>query len=83
MPGHHFLTKHLAALAKLSNPSALSVNMTRLQRDVNGNQVSRSMMWDVTRGFAHRVSMTKLVHLDADIQPYLAALMIAALKHHK
>ena len=41
------------------------------------------MMWDVTRGFAHRVPMTKLVHLDANIRPYLAALMITALKHHK
>ena len=41
------------------------------------------MMWDIARGFAHRVPMTKLVHLDADIQPYLATLMIAALKHHK
>ena len=41
------------------------------------------MMWDVASGFARRVPTTKLVHLDADIQPYLAALMIAALKHHK
>ena len=40
-------------------------------------------MWDVARAFARRVPMTKLVHLDANIQPYLAALMIAALKHHK
>ena len=42
-----------------------------------------SMMWDVARGSARRVPMTKLVHLDANIQPYLAALMIAAMKHHK
>ena len=27
--------------------------------------------------------MTKLVHLDADIRPYLAALLVAALYHHK
>ena len=27
--------------------------------------------------------MTKLVHLDANIQPYLIALMIATLKHRK
>ena len=40
-------------------------------------------MWDVTRGFARRVPMTKLVHLDANIRPYLATLMIATLKHHK
>ena len=41
------------------------------------------MMWNVTRGFAHRVPMTKQVHLDANIRPYLATLMIATLKHHK
>ena len=41
------------------------------------------MMWAVARGFACRVPMTKLVHLDADSQPYLAAIMIAALKHPK
>ena len=41
------------------------------------------MMWDFTRSFARRVHMTKLVHLDANIRPYPAALMIAALRHHK
>ena len=41
------------------------------------------MMWDVARAFARSVPMTKLVHLDANIQPYLAALMITTLKHHK
>ena len=79
----NFLTEHLAALVKLSDPSAPSVNMTRLQQDVNGNRALRSMMWDVARSFARRVPMTKLVHLDANIQPYLAALMITALKYHK
>ena len=79
----NFLTEHLATLTKLRDPSAPSINMTRLQWDVNDNQASRSMMWDVSRGFARRVTMTKLVHLDADIPPYLAALMIATLKHHK
>ena len=27
--------------------------------------------------------MTKLIHLDSDIRPYLAALMVAALNYHK
>ena len=63
----NFLTKCLATLVKLSDPSATSVNMTRLQQDGNGNQALRSMMWDVARCFAHRVPMTKLVHLDANI----------------
>ena len=63
----NFPTECLVSLVKLSDPSAPSVNMTRLQRDVNGNRASRSMMWDIARGFARRVPMTKLVHLDADI----------------
>ena len=82
----NFLTECLAALVNLSDPSTPSVNMTRLQRDVNSNRAWRSMMWDVARGFARRVPMTKLVHLDTNIQPYLTALMIAAFhmekKHH-
>ena len=41
------------------------------------------MIWDGARGFTHRVPMTKLVYLDADIRPYLAALMIAAPNHYK
>ena len=47
-----FLTEHLAALVKLNDPSAPSVKMTKLQWDVNGNRASRSMMWDIARGFA-------------------------------
>ena len=41
------------------------------------------MIVDVARGFVRRVSMTKLVYLDANIRPYLAALMITTLKHDK
>ena len=63
----NFLMERPAALVKLNDPSAPSVNMIKLQQDVNGNQASRCMMWDVARGFAHRVPMTKLVHLDAEI----------------
>ena len=40
------------------------------------------MLMDVARGFARRVSMTKLIHMDSDIRPYLVALMTAALDHH-
>ena len=48
----NFLTECLATLVKLNDPSAPSVNMTKLQQDANGNQASRSMMWDIARGFA-------------------------------
>ena len=37
------------------------------------------MMFDIARGLARRVPLTKLVALDGDIRPYLASLMVAAL----
>ena len=37
------------------------------------------LLFDVTRGLAYCVLLTKLVELDGDIHPYLAALMVAAL----
>ena len=40
---------------------------------------SRTLLFDVTRGLACRVLLTKLVELDGDVHPYLAALMVAAL----
>ena len=40
---------------------------------------SRPLLFDVARGLARRVPLTKLVELDGDVRPYLAALMVAAL----
>ena len=40
---------------------------------------SRTLLFDVARGLAHRVPLTKLVELDGDIHPYLTALMVATL----
>ena len=37
------------------------------------------LLFDVARGLALRVPLTKLVELDGDVHPYLAALMVAAL----
>ena len=37
------------------------------------------LLFDIARGLAHRVPLTKLVELDGDVRPYLAALMVAAL----
>ena len=41
--------------------------------------LSRTLLFDVACGLACRVPLTKLVELDGDIRPYLAALMVAAL----
>ena len=40
------------------------------------------MLMDVARSFARRVPITKLIQMDLDVRPYLAALMIAALNYH-
>ena len=41
--------------------------------------LSRTLLFDVTRGLACRVPLTNLVELDGDIHLYLAALMVATL----
>lgn len=37
------------------------------------------MLFDVAKGLARRVPLTKLVSMDSDLRPYLAALMVSAL----
>ena len=78
----NFLTERVAALTQLVEPDAPPVSISSLYRDENGKRASRTMLMDVARGFARRVPMTKLIHMDSDIRPYLAALMIAALNYH-
>ena len=39
----------------------------------------KTLLFDVTHGLAQRVSVNKLVELDGDVHPYLAALMVATL----
>ena len=42
------------------------------------------LLFDIARGLARQVPLTKLVELDGDMQPYLATLMVAALmRAHK
>ena len=37
------------------------------------------LLFNVAHGLARRVPLTKLVELDGDVRPYLAALMVATL----
>ena len=37
------------------------------------------MLQDIARGLARRVPLTKLVTIDADVCPYLASLLVAAM----
>ena len=40
---------------------------------------ARTMLQDIARGLARRVPLTKLVTIDADVRPYLASLLVAAM----
>ena len=52
-----------------------------IPRGKGGKQrgLSRTLLFNVARGLARRVPLTKLVELDGDVCPYLTALMVAAL----
>ena len=77
-----YLTERIATVTTLCDPSAPTVNLTdALPRGEGGRRRGpvRTMMFDIARGLARRVPLTKLVALDGDIRPYLASLMVAAL----
>lgn len=78
----NFLTEMIAALMQLVEPDAPPISISSLYHDENGKRASRKMLVDIARGFAERVPMTKPIHIDLDIIPYLAALMIATLNYH-
>ena len=78
-----YLAKWLATIAVLVDKSTpcSSSSFDAIQRGEGGKQrgLSKTLLFDVTHGLAHRVPLTKLVELDGDIHPYLATLMVAAL----
>ena len=67
------------------DPSAPSVNNTFtpdvIPRGESGRRRGplRTLLFNVARGLVRQVPLTKLVELDGDVQPFLAALMVAAL----
>ena len=80
-----YLAERLTALTLLVDPSAPSVNNAFTPDVIPQGESgcrrgpSRTLLFDVARGLARRVPLTKLVELDGDVRPYLAALMVAAL----
>ena len=52
-----------------------------IPRGEGGRQrgLSKTLLFDVARGLARRVPLTKLVELDGDVHPYLTTLMVATL----
>ena len=76
-----FLAERLATLQALVDPSTPAVYTATAKVTPKGTRraPARLMLNDIARGLARRVPLTKLVQLDGDVRPYLAALMIAAL----
>ena len=70
----------IAALVDKSMPIAAALFDT-IPRGEGGKWrgPSRMLLFDVACGLAHHIPLTKLVELDGDVCPYLAALMAAAL----
>ena len=80
-----YLAERLATLTSLVDPSAPSMNNAFtpdvIPRGESGHRHRplRTLLFNIARGLAHQVPLTKLVELDGDVQPYLAALMVATL----
>ena len=78
-----YLAKWLATTAVLvdkSTPIAAAL-FDAIPRGEGGKRrgPSRTLLFDVAHGLARRVPLTKLVDLNGDVRPYLAALMVATL----
>ena len=79
-----YLSERIATISSLVDSSTPSVN-TVFDALPRGSRrgPTRTLMFDIARGLARRVPLTKLVALDGDVRPYLASLMVAALHRAK
>ena len=70
----------IAALVDKSTPVAAAL-FDAIPRSERGKWrgPSRTLLFDVACGLAHRVPLIKLVKLDGDVRLYLTTLMVAAL----
>ena len=80
-----YLAERLTTFTSLVDPSAPSVN-NAFTLDVIPRGESRrrrgpscTLLFHIARGLARRVPLARLVELDGNVQPYLAALMVATL----
>ena len=78
-----YLAKWLTTIAVLvdKSTSVVAALFYAIPKGEGGRQrgLSKTLLFDVTHGLAHRVPLTKLVELDGDACPYLATLMVATL----
>ena len=78
-----FFAERIMTLTRLMDASAPSVNFFEsVPRGQGGRRKgpARTILMDVARGMARRVPLTKLVAMDSDVRPFLAALMVATLQ---
>ena len=78
----NYLAKRLATLALVDKSTPVAAALFNAIPRGEGEKrrgPSRTLLFDVTHRLASRVLLTKLVKLDSDVRPYLAALMVAAL----
>ena len=79
----NYLAERLATIAVLmdkSMPIAAAL-FNAISQGEGGRQrgLGKTLLFDITHGFAQRLPRTKLVKLDGDVHPYLATLMVATL----
>ena len=78
-----YLAERLATVAVLVDKSTpiVAALFDAIPRGEGGKWrgPSRTLLFNVTSGLAHKVPLTKLVELDGDVGPYLTTLMVAAL----
>jgi hypothetical protein len=74
-----YLSERIATVTALVDKSAPTINFADAVPRGSRRGPSRTLMFDVARGLARRVPLTKLVALDGDVRPYLASLMVSAL----
>ena len=81
-----YLAERVAAVSVLVDGSTPDVaQLDSVPRGDGGRKraPARTMMYDIARGLARRVPLMKLVDLDDDVRPYLAALMVSAIHKAK
>ena len=73
-----FLVERLSAVTALAEVKNSGVQL--VPRGVDGRrEPARTLLFDVARTLAKKMPLMKLVELDQDVRPYLAALMVAAM----
>ena len=79
----NYLAKWLATIAVLVDKSTpiVAALFDAIPRGEGGRWrgPGKTLLFDVARGLAHRVPLTKLVELDSNVHPYLTILMVATL----